>query len=72
MTKPLEIRKLSLPEIEEKVETARRSLFVLRVQHGQRQLAKTSDMRKARRELARLETVLGEKRREAAKTGGAR
>jgi len=72
MTKPAEIRKLSLPEIEEKVGAARRQLFVLRVQHGQRQLAKTSQMREARRELARLETLLGEKRRDGVKTGGAR
>jgi large subunit ribosomal protein L29 len=72
MTKPVEIRKFSLPEIEEKVEAARRQLFVLRVQHGQRQLTKTSQMRDARRELARLSTVLGEKRRDGGKTGGAR
>jgi len=72
MTKPVEIRKLSVPEIEEKLEATQRQLFVLRVQHSQRQLAKTAQIREARREMARLATMLGEKRREATKIGGAK
>lgn len=66
MTAPVELRRLSLPELDEKVQTLRHQLFVMRVQHSQRQLAKTARIREARRELARVMTVTAEKRQEGA------
>ena len=46
-----------------KTRALRRQLFVLRVQHSQRQLAKTAQLKETRRELARVSSILGEKRR---------
>lgn len=63
MTKPQELRRLSMPELEEKTRALRRQLFVLRVQHSQRQLAKPAQIREVRRERARVSAILGEKRR---------
>ncbi len=63
MTKPVELRKLSMPELEEKSHSLRRHLFVLNVQHSQRQLAKPAQIRQARRDLARVLTIVAEKRR---------
>jgi len=61
MTKPAELRRLSAPELEEKVQSLRRQLFVLRVRHSQRQLAKPAQIREARKDLARSMSILGEK-----------
>ena len=61
MTKPAELRRLSVPELEEKAQSLRRQLFVLRVQHSQRQLAKPAQIREARKDLARSMSILGEK-----------
>jgi len=66
MKRIAEMKKLTLPELEEKARTLRRSLFILRTQHGQGQLAKPGQMRQARRDLARALTMAGEKRREGA------
>ena len=64
MTSPVELRRLSLPELDEKIQALRRQLFVMRVQHSQRQLAKTAKIRETRRELARILTVTAAKRGE--------
>jgi large subunit ribosomal protein L29 len=62
MSEAAELRRLSLPELDEKARTLRHSLFVMHVQHSQRSLAKTSQLTNARRELARVLTLIGEKR----------
>jgi len=67
MTEPVALRRLSLPELDEKVQTLRRQMFVLRIQHSQRQLAKHAQIRTTRRELARVLTLTAEKRREGVK-----
>jgi len=64
MTEAVELRRLSLPELDEKVRTLRHSLFVMHVQHSQRSLSKTAQLTQNRRELARILTLIGEKRRE--------
>jgi len=64
MSDLVELRRLSRPELDEKVRTLRHSLFVMRVQHSQRSLSKTAQLMQARRELARVLTLIGEKRRE--------
>jgi len=62
MTKPVELRKLSVAELEEKVVTLKRTEFVQKVQHGQRQLAKPSMLAQTRREIARIMTITAEKK----------
>jgi len=68
-TKPAELRKLSLPELQEKAVVLRQQIFKLRLQQSQRQLAKTADMSVTRRDLARVLTLVGEARRQAAAGG---
>ena len=65
-TKPADLRKLSLPEMQEKAVVLRQQIFKLRLQQSQRQLAKTADLSATRRDLARVLTVTEEIRRQAA------
>jgi len=67
MTKPIELRKLTVHELDEKAKVLRRQLFIFRTQHAGGQLAKTAQVKLARRELARVLTLAGEKRREEAR-----
>ncbi len=69
MTKPIELRRLSLPELEERIKTLRHQLFVSGIQHSQRQLGNPSQLRKTKRELARVLTIVGELRRAGAGKG---
>lgn len=66
-TKPMELVRLSLAELDGKVTALRTQLFKLRVQHAQRQLAKPAEIRTARRELARILTIASAKRRQGDK-----
>ena len=61
-TKPVELGRLSLAELDQKAAGLRGQLFKLRVQHAQRQLAKPAELRTARRELARILTIASSKR----------
>jgi len=61
-TKPVELARLSLAELDLKAVGLRSQLFKLRVQHSQRQLAKPAELRTARRELARVLTIASAKR----------
>lgn len=70
-TKPAELRKLSLPELQEKAVALRQQIFKLRLQQSQRQLAKTADLSVTRRDLARVLTVTEEVRRQSAAGGKA-
>jgi large subunit ribosomal protein L29 len=56
-----EIRKLSIPQIQEAVIDARHELLNLRFQTITGQLTDTSRMRFIRRDIARMETILREK-----------
>jgi large subunit ribosomal protein L29 len=67
--KPAEIRKLSSQEIANKLEDAREAYFKLRFQAAAGQLTDQSQLRRARREIARLETILHEQQRLAATEG---
>lgn len=60
--KPAEIRKMSMKEIEEQVDDARHELLNLRFQTITGQLTDTSRVRIIRRDIARMETILREKR----------
>jgi large subunit ribosomal protein L29 len=64
--KPAEIRLLSIDEIKTKLADARHELMNLRFQMVTGQLTDTSRLKRARKEIARFETLLGE-REQAAK-----
>ena len=55
-----EIRALSMEEIQSRLEDAREEYFKLRFQFSGGQLTDTSRLRSARREIARLATILRE------------
>jgi len=59
--KPSEIRVLSTQEIRTKLADARQELMNLRFQVVTGQLTDTSRLKQARREIARIETILRER-----------
>ena len=59
--KASEIRGLSVQEIENELETARQNLFNLRFQWATAQIRDHNVLKAARRDVARLETVLRER-----------
>jgi large subunit ribosomal protein L29 len=59
--KPDEIRSQSLGELAKQLEEARRELFNLRFRHATRQLVNTSEMRRVKKDIARLLTIMREK-----------
>ncbi|MCK5878657.1 MAG: 50S ribosomal protein L29 [Holophagae bacterium] len=61
--KSVEIRDLAPAEIEVRIAEKKEELFKLRFQHTMGQLDNPLSLRKARREIARLNTILAEKRR---------
>jgi len=61
MTKPQEFRELSAAEITEKVDTLRKELFTLRGKAPGGKVEKPSMIRKTRKDIARLLTILKEK-----------
>ena len=61
-----ELREKSLEELRELSKECRKELFELRCKHYTSQLVDTSSLKKTRREIARIETVIRE--REIAQT----
>ncbi|MBS7456575.1 50S ribosomal protein L29 [Coralloluteibacterium stylophorae] len=57
-----ELRKKSQSELEGHLLDLHREQFSLRMQKATGQLAKTHDIRRVRREIARVNTLLGEKK----------
>jgi len=57
-----ELRKLAPDELTEKVRETRHELFNVRVKHATGQLENTARLNTLRRDIARMETVLREKR----------
>ncbi|HOE97227.1 MAG TPA: 50S ribosomal protein L29 [Candidatus Sumerlaeota bacterium] len=60
-----EYRKMSIEELEDQVDQLRTELFNLRVKNTTKELQDTSRIRRTRRDLARVLSVLTEKRRPA-------
>ena len=58
--KPAELRDMSETELREHVRTTRRELFGLRFQHATGELDNTAGLARAKREVARALTILGE------------
>ncbi len=61
-----ELRELGMDELEQKAQDTRDELFTARVKQATGQLENTAMLKTLRRDVARIESVLGEKR-EAAK-----
>jgi large subunit ribosomal protein L29 len=64
--KPSAMRELSVDEIRHKLDDAREKYFKARFQLATGQLKNTAALRQARREIARLATVLLEREKEQA------
>jgi len=62
--KPSELRELTAAELSEKSLELRNGLFSARVKHSTGQLEDTAKLKKLRRDVARVETLLEEKREE--------
>lgn len=63
--KSAELRELSLDELAQKEKELKRKLFNLRFQRSTGELDNTAELKKARRDVARVMTVAAEKAREA-------
>ncbi|MDD3265756.1 MAG: 50S ribosomal protein L29 [Burkholderiales bacterium] len=57
----VELRTKSVEELNSELEALLKSHFSLRMQVAMQQLTKTSDIRKVRRDIARVRTILREK-----------
>ncbi|GEM83830.1 hypothetical protein MHY01S_19960 [Meiothermus hypogaeus NBRC 106114] len=62
-TKPSELRKLPVSELQKRIQDTKKELMELRFQSSIGQLDKNHRVAEAKREIARMMTVLGEKAR---------
>jgi len=62
-----DLRSRTPDELTEQVETLGKEIFNLRFQRASGQLENTARVRQARRDIARIKTILGERQRAAAK-----
>lgn len=67
-----DLRARSEDELTEEVDTLGKEIFNLRFQRASGQLENTARVRQVRREIARIKTILGERRRPAASQAKAR
>ena len=65
--KPSEIRELSVEELEKNLRSSRADMLNLRMRKQAGQIEKTHELREKRRDIARYETILTEKKKSAAK-----
>jgi large subunit ribosomal protein L29 len=63
--KPSDFRARSEDELGEQLETLGKEIFNLRFQRASGQLENTARVRQVRRDIARIKTILGERRRQA-------
>lgn len=61
-----ELRAKSVEELNQELVEARKAQFGLRMQLAMQQLTKVSEIKKVRRDIARIKTVLAEKAKAAA------
>ena len=66
--KAQDIRARTVDELTEEVETLGKEIFNLRFQRASGQLENTARVRQVRRDIARIKTILGERRRQEAHT----
>ena len=63
--KPSDLRARTVDELSEEVDTLGREIFNLRFQRASGQLENTARVREVRRDIARIKTILAERRRAA-------
>jgi len=63
--KPGDLRARTEDELSEEIETLGKEIFNLRFQRASGQLENTARVRQVRRDIARIKTILGERRRQA-------
>jgi large subunit ribosomal protein L29 len=63
--KASDLRPRTADELQEEVETLAKEIFNLRFQRASGQLENTARVRQVRRDIARIKTILGERRRSA-------
>ena len=63
MAKIKELRSMSVDELEAKLLEAKKEQFNLRVQHSTGQLQNTASMRKVRRDIAKINTLITERKK---------
>ncbi len=63
MAKTKELRSMSVDELEAKLLEAKKEQFNLRVQHSTGQLQNTASMRKVRRDIAKINTLITERKK---------
>ena len=61
--KPSDLRARTVDELTEEVDTLGREIFNLRFQRASGQLENTARVREVRRDIARIKTILAERRR---------
>jgi large subunit ribosomal protein L29 len=66
--KPGDLRGRTPDELTEQLETLGKEIFNLRFQRASGQLENTARVRQARRDIARIKTILGERGRQAARS----
>jgi large subunit ribosomal protein L29 len=67
-----DLRARTEDELTEQVETLGKEIFNLRFQRASGQLENTARVRQVRRDIARIKTILGERRRQSAAQATAR
>ena len=67
-----DLRARTEDELTEQAETLGKEIFNLRFQRASGQLENTARVRQVRRDIARIKTILGERRRQALPATGAR
>ena len=61
MMKTTEIRKLSVAELNKKLEELKKDLFMLRMQHATNQLDNPMQIAAVKKDIARVKTIIREK-----------
>ena len=61
--KAVEIKELSVADLQERIEAEKANLNKLKVTHAVSQIENPQNIKKARRDIARMMTILHEKRR---------
>ena len=59
--KATEVRAMTVEQLNEKLDSLKKDLFFLRMQHATNQLDNTSRIKEVRRNIARIQTVITEK-----------
>ena len=65
--KTIELRDKSLPDLQDELENLVKEQFNYRMQHSTGQLGQSHLLKQVKKDIARLKTVLNEKRKEAYK-----